>query len=118
MKRRYSLGAGMKCGPREASKLGNNGCPGIIPSRKVELWNCLWSLPLSFIPLLLSLNFLSLEWSAEALDFFFFFLVSPRGMQDLSSLTRDRTSAPCSGSVASSPLEHQGSPLGQMFLQR
>ena len=31
---------------------------------------------------------------SRALGLFFFFLASPRGMQDLSSLTRDRTCAP------------------------
>ena len=31
-------------------------------------------------------------------------------MWDLSSLTRDRTSAPCIRSAASYPLGHQGSP--------
>ena len=31
-------------------------------------------------------------------------------MWDLSSLTRDQTYAPCSGSMESSPLNHQGSP--------
>ena len=31
-------------------------------------------------------------------------------MQDLSSLTRDQTQAPCIGSVESQPLDHQGSP--------
>ena len=45
------------------------------------------SAPFLYSTLALS-DFLSLEWSVEALDFFFF-LVSPRGMQDLSSLTRD-----------------------------
>ena len=34
-------------------------------------------------------------------------------MRDLSSLTRDRTQAPCSGSVESYPLDHKGSPLEQ-----
>ena len=33
--------------------------------------------------------------------FFFFFLAAPHGMWDLSSLTRDRTHAPCSGSAES-----------------
>ena len=32
---------------------------------------------------------------------FFFFLATPRSMRDLSSLTRDQTCAPCSGSVES-----------------
>ena len=48
-------------------------------------------------------------------SFFFFFgqllilLAAPRGMWDLSSLTRDGTRAPCRGSLES--LDHQGSPL-------
>ena len=42
--------------------------------------------------------------------FFFFFLAAPRGMQNLSSLIRDQTHAPCRGSAESSPLDHQGSP--------
>ena len=33
--------------------------------------------------------------------FLFFFLAVPRGLQDLSSLTRDRTCAPCSGRMES-----------------
>lgn len=32
------------------------------------------------------------------------------GMWDFGSLTRDRTCAPCIGSVESSPLDYQGSP--------
>ena len=34
----------------------------------------------------------------------------PRGMWDLSSLTWDRTRAPCSESAESQPLDRQGSP--------
>ena len=33
--------------------------------------------------------------------FFFFFLVTPHSMQDLSSQTRDRAHAPCPGSTES-----------------
>ena len=33
--------------------------------------------------------------------FLFFFLATPHGMWDLSSLTRDQTCAPCSGSTES-----------------
>ena len=33
-------------------------------------------------------------------------------MKDLSSLTRDRTRAPCSGSKESQPLDRQGTPCG------
>ena len=37
-------------------------------------------------------------------------LAEPCSMRDLSSLTGDRTHAPCSASVHSQPLDHQGSP--------
>ena len=40
----------------------------------------------------------------------FFFLALTCNMQNLSSLTRDWTCAPCGGSVESQPLDHQGSP--------
>ena len=43
---------------------------------------------------------------------FFFF---GRRMQDLSSLTRDRTCTPCLESMGSYPLDHQGSP-SSLFL--
>ena len=42
------------------------------------------------------------------LSFFFYFW--PHGTWDLSSLTRDRTCAPCSGGAESEPLDGQGSP--------
>ena len=45
--------------------------------------------------------------SFNTLTFFFFW---PRGTQDLSSLTRDGTYTPCSGSMESQPLDYQGSP--------
>ena len=41
---------------------------------------------------------------------FFKFLATSHGMWDLSSLTRDQTCAPCSGSAESEPLDRQGSP--------
>ena len=40
-----------------------------------------------------------------------FFLATPHGMWDLSSPTRGQTHAPCTGSMESQPLDHQGSPL-------
>ena len=40
---------------------------------------------------------------------FIYFLAVPRGMQDLSSPTRDQTRAPCIGSTESEPLDYQGS---------
>ena len=43
----------------------------------------------------------------HAESFFFFFGCS---MQDLSSLTRDQTHVPCSGSIESELPDHQGSP--------
>ena len=45
----------------------------------------------------------------------FCFLTLLRGMQDLSSLTRDQTHAPCSGSVESQPLDHQGNPKASVW---
>ena len=56
----------------------------------------------------------------ESSTFFFFFLIflaTPGGMRDLSSLTRDGTHAPCSGSVESQPLDSQGSPLKDYLRQ-
>ena len=47
------------------------------------------------------------------LFFFFFLLAVPCGIQDLSSPTRDRTRAPCGGSVQSWPLDRQGISRGQ-----
>ena len=41
---------------------------------------------------------------------FFFFFGSAHGMQDLSSLPRDWTHAPCSGSAKLFPADHQGNP--------
>ena len=43
------------------------------------------------------------------------FLAALHGMWDLSSLTRDRTCAPCIGSAESQLLDHQGSPLKARF---
>ena len=40
----------------------------------------------------------------------FFFLVVPRGVQNLSSLTRSWISPPSSESMESLPLDHQGIP--------
>ena len=48
-------------------------------------------------------------WPAIYL-FNFYFLVMLCSTQDLSSLTRDQTSAPCNGSAESYPLDCQGSP--------
>ena len=41
------------------------------------------------------------EFRLYHFTFFFFFLVMLRSMQDLSSLTRDQTQTPCSGSMES-----------------
>lgn len=40
----------------------------------------------------------------------FYFLAMLHSRQNLSSPTRDENCAPCSGSVGSKPLDHQGSP--------
>ena len=42
-------------------------------------------------------------------SFFFFFLATPFGRWDLGSLTRHQTRGPCSESMESKPLDHQGS---------
>ena len=42
---------------------------------------------------------------------FFFFFATLHSMWDLSSLTRDWTRAPCTGSAESEPLDRPGSPL-------
>ena len=60
------------------------------------------------------------------LSFFNVYYLAMQGlscsMQDLLvavcgiySLTRDRTQAPCIGSMESSPLDHQGSPLAMVL---
>ena len=46
------------------------------------------------------------------------FLASLHGMQDLSSLTRDRTHATCSGSAGSLPLECRGIPPASASVAR
>ena len=57
----------------------------------------------------------------SSLSFLFFFFFGGGGcggtlcgLQDLSSPTRDRTHAPCSGSTESYPLDHQGSPVREV----
>ena len=37
------------------------------------------------------------------------------GLQDLNSLTRDQTHAPCGGSTESYPLDHRGSPVREVL---
>ena len=56
-----------------------------------------------------------LHLGAFFLSFFFFAVL--HGVWDLSSLTRDGTCAPCSGSTESQPLDHQGR-LGAIFVQQ
>ena len=46
----------------------------------------------------------------KVVPFLKMFLIEPRGMWGLSSLTRDRTRGPCSENMESQPLDHQGSP--------
>ena len=48
--------------------------------------------------------------------YLFIYLAAPHSMQDPSSLTRDQTRFPCSGSVESQPLEHQGIPINSLFI--
>ena len=61
------------------------------------LLHCIRGTQFQFAPFLMMLTLL-------------FFLAAPRGMQDLSSPTRDQTRAPCSESVESQPLDCQGIP--------
>ena len=49
--------------------------------------------------------------------YLFFYLVTLYGTRDLRSPTRDRTHAPCTGSMESQPLEHQGSPSLDLLKQ-
>ena len=44
-----------------------------------------------------------------------FFLAMPHSMWALSSLTRDQTCTPCTGSIESQPLDSQGSPTKELF---
>ena len=46
-----------------------------------------------------SFNFFKLVLVLLLFNYLFFFLAAPHGMWDLSSLARDRTRAPCSGST-------------------
>ena len=73
-------------------------------SSKAELFNqgYLFSFLCSF------LHFLK---TTEISSFFFWL----RGMRDLSSLTRDQTHTPCSGSAESYPVECQGSPTSLFY---
>ena len=45
----------------------------------------------------------------------FLFLSVPHSMQDLSSLIKDQTHAPCRGRTEFKPLDHQGSPEPFIF---
>ena len=59
-----------------------------------------------------------LDQSRDPELFFFFFSFSfgtPYSMENLSSLTRDRTCAPCIGSGESELLDHQVSPRSRAF---
>lgn len=47
--------------------------------------------------------------------FLLLFLATMGGMWDLSSLSGNRTPAPCSESWVSYPLDHQGSPKTELF---
>ena len=54
--------------------------------------------------------------SEEEMDFFFNFLAILRGMSELSSLTRNPTQVPWSGSMESQPLDFQGLSWDNIFL--
>ena len=57
-------------------------------------------------------------WTNPEIQNFFFFSFScatPYSMENLSSLTRDQTHAPCIGSGESELLDHQGSPRSRAF---
>ena len=54
----------------------------------------------------------------EVLFNYYLFLVTLCSLWDLSSLTRDQTHGPCSGSTESKPLDSQGIPIiQQMFIE-
>ena len=62
------------------------------------------SLPVTLVIMPCFLCCKGIPWIDVALSVFSYFLYSlavPHGLQDLSSLTRDRTCAPCSGSAES-----------------
>ena len=55
--------------------------------------------------------------SSCVLFVFFYFLPTPHGMPDLSSLTRDQIHTPCSGSAESSTLDCPGIPSLHVLLK-
>jgi len=55
--------------------------------------------------------------SSCVLFVFFYFLATPHGMPDLSSLTRDQIHTPCSGSAESSTLDCPGIPSLHVLLK-
>ena len=78
-----------------------NICSKILKKKKQTWW--------------FSLSF----WTVKNFHFFspqsFLFSTVPRGMWNLSSLTRDGPYAPCSRSMESWPLDHQGNLSPQSF---
>ena len=73
-------------------------------------------------PSMISISQSSVEWEmnftckphlCKAIDFNF--LATPHSMRDLIFLTRDRTCAPCCGSVGSWPLDGQGIPRSHIL---
>ena len=48
---------------------------------------------------------------------YIYFLAALQGLRDLSSPTRDRTHAPCSGSAESKPMDGQGIPHNPFCLK-
>ena len=65
---------------------------------------------LSFFNVNIAINFLLVLTLLHPNKVFLFFLAVPPSMQDFSYPTRDWTHDPCSGSLESEPLAHQGNP--------
>ena len=104
--------------------------PPPLPPSPIKLSSCTlnstptdipWHLyrPLTKTPLCFILFSPLLKYSWNRFIYFFgiqyfvclFVLAVPYGTWDHSSPARDRTLVPCSGSVESQPLDHQGSPI-------
>ena len=79
-------------------------------------WCSVFKYLMSFLTSPLERGFLASGYmvSFKKKIFFFNFLAIPHGMWDLSSMTRDGTSIPWSGSVKSLLLDQQGSPQHQV----
>ena len=81
---------------------------------RASLLHSMWDLPgpgLEPVSPALAGRFFTTESPGKSLASLFFFLIfGCAACADLSSPNRDQTSVPCSGSVESQPLDHQGSP--------